>query len=194
MKKITIYISVCLLLISMQPNIFSQSNLSSGRLVFKQIRGGKTYPNDTIWYTPNLIRDRYSYHDLSLQKSFKIFNNDTIVHLYKNRKQEVTDEYKKIKVTVYPKDTASFAGIKCQKAIMETLDKDSNSFVWTIYYNPNVGSKKHNYYRVFKDIDGIPLFSSVDDWTYELIEYTEIRKEDIDIPSFVVKYKTKKKE
>lgn len=188
------FIIILLILLTNSFSIFSQTNLSSGRLVFKQIRGGKTYPNDTIWYSPNIIRDMYSYHDLKLQKSFKIFGKDTVVYLSKNRKKEVTDEYKKIQVTVNLKDTASFAGIKCQKAIMKTLDKDSNSFVWTVYYNPKVGSKKHNYYRVFKDIDGIPLYVSVDDSIYELIEFTEIKIKDIDIPRFVINPKSKKKE
>ncbi len=194
MREITSCISVCILLISMQTNVFSQSNLTSGRLVFKQIRGGKTYPNDTIWYAPGIIKDRANFHDLIKNKNYWIFGTDTQVVFNKTLEKEVSAEYKKIKTTLYPKDTASFAGIKCQKAIMKTLDKDSNSFVWTVYYNPKVGSKKSNYYRVFKDIDGIPLYFSVDDWTYELIEFVEVKKEDINIPQIVVKYKPKKKD
>ncbi len=193
MKKLLLRLIITLFL-CLNISVFSQSNFSSGRLVYKQIRGGKTYPNDTIWYASGIIKDRASFHDLIKNKNYWIIGNDTQVVVNKTLEKELLVEYKKIKTTFYTKDTASFAGIKCQKAIMETLDKDSNSFVWTVYYNPKIGSKKHNYSRVFKDIDGIPLYFSVDDWTYELIEFVEINKEDINIPRFVINYKPKKKD
>lgn len=125
------FIIILLILLTNSFSIFSQTNLSSGRLVFKQIRGGKTYPNDTIWYAPVIIKDRANFHDLIKNKNYWIFGTDTQVVFNKTLEKEVSAEYKKIETTLYPKDTASFAGIKCQKAIMKTLDKDSNSFVWT---------------------------------------------------------------
>lgn len=194
-------IKTLIILLMYASALYAQDTLTSGRLVFKQKNSRFQLPNDTIWYSPSIKRTTCEYFDLNKKLHYYRLDNNDIVCIKKEvDEKEAMRGVKKLKTFFYDNDTLTFAGVKCNKAVVQLQMQNDSIYRYSVYYSLQVGSKKANYYNIYRDIPGIPLYISNadnDDYCIELVEYKPLNISDLVIPKlsdgFMFQGKRKKK-
>ena len=180
--------------------IYAQDTLKSGRLVFKQKNSIRELPNDTLWYSPSVVRTTCNYFDLDKKMDYyRLDNGDTVCTTKEAYQKEAMRGVKKIKTFFYDKDTLTLAGIICKKAVVRLQMENDSVYEYVVYYSSRVGSKKANYYSVYRDIPGIPLYLSINngEGLVQLVEYKPLNPNDLFIPKlsdgFMFQWKNEKR-
>jgi len=191
---------IILLLLLGISTIYAQDKLTSGRLVFKQKNSIRELPNDTIWFSPSVVRTTCDYFDLDKKLDYyRLDNGDTVCLQKEAYEKEAMRGVKKLKTFFYDKDTLTLAGIKCKKAVVRLQMQNDSIYEYVVYYSPRVGSKKTNYYPIYRDIPGIPLYISIgnEEGSVKLIEYKSLNPKDLYIPKlsdgFMFQWKKEKR-